>query len=187
MEDRAIIDLYFARSESALSETAQKFGDYCYGIAYNILRSEPDSDECVNDTYMHAWESIPPSRPSHLGAFLGRITRNLALNRLKYINAQKRADGEASLALDELSECVASQSNVEKAFDDKVLAALFDEFLSSLGDDARYVFIRRYWYLEPVKRIAQDISASEGKVGMSLHRSRMKLKKLLMKEGFFNE
>lgn len=186
MDDRAIVELYLARSESAVSETAKKYGDYCYGIAFNILRDKSDSDECLNDTYLKAWESIPPQKPDKLGAYLGRITRNLALNRLKYINAQKRAGGEAALALDELSECIASQSNVEKELDDKALAALFDEFLSSLKDDARYMFTRRYWYLEPVKRIAQNVGASESKVSMSLHRSRLKLKELLEKEGFFN-
>ena len=142
MDDQNIIALYWARSETAISETAQKYGGYCFSIAKNILTNHEDAEESVNDTYLTAWNAMPPRRPSILATFLGKITRRLAIDRWRYRNACKRGGGEVTLALDELEDC-ASQDSLEKAMDRKELAVAFNSFLS------------RYWYLDPIADIAQ--------------------------------
>lgn len=183
MEDQQIVDLYWARSEAAIAETDAKYGRYCHSIAYNILFNEEDSRECVNDTYLKAWESIPPHRPDPLAAYLGRITRNLALNRYKYHHAQIRGDGQLPLVLDELHDCIPDPKTTEQVTDDLALADLFNRFLAELPKETRMIFLRRYWYMSPVREIAADYSLTESKVKMSLLRARGKLKKLLEKEG----
>lgn len=183
MDDTQIIDLYWTRSENAISETINKYGRYCHSIAFNILHNSEDSEECVNDTYMKAWEIIPPQRPECLAVFLGKITRNLSLNRYNMHTAGKRGYGQIPLALDELSECIASSDNVEHVADDIMLTEALNNFLASLSLESRKIFMRRYWYLSPVKEIAYDFGISESKVKMSLLRSRAKLKTLLQKEG----
>lgn len=142
MDDQNIIALYWARSETAISETAQKYGGYCFSIAKNILTNHEDAEESVNDTYLTAWNAMPPRRPSILATFLGKITRRLAIDRWRYRNACKRGGGEVTLALDELEDC-ASQDSLERAMDRKELAVAFNSFLS------------RYWYLDPIADIAQ--------------------------------
>lgn len=183
MEDKQIIDLYWERSETAISETANKYGRYCHYIAYNILHREEDSEECVNDTYMNAWKSIPPHRPSVLKTFLGKITRNLALNRYEYFTAEKRNSGQVPLALDELRDCLPSANNTEKVVDDIVLTETLNRFLSELSIEQRKILMRRYWYFSSVKDIAKDYGRSESKVKMSLLRSRNALRHFLEKEG----
>ena len=183
MDDLQIIDLYWARSESAIAETARKYGPYCRSIARNILHSEEDSEECVNDTWLKAWEAMPPRRPASLSAFLGRITRNLSLNRRKALSAEKRGGSQADLAAEELRDVLPAAGSVEKTVEDRELAAVFDRFLSQLGEEARRLFVRRYWYLSPIREIAVEYGMSESKVKMSLLRSRRKLKELLEKEG----
>lgn len=183
MDDKQILDLYWARAENAISETADKYGKYCHFIAYSILRNEEDSEECVSDTYMKAWGSIPPQRPEKLSAFLGKITRNLSLDRLRRHTARKRGCGQAALVLEELQECVPAADNVEQIVDDLALTEALDRFLASLPADTRKVFMRRYWYLCSVKEIAADFGISESKVKMLLLRSRNKLKGLLEREG----
>ncbi len=183
MEDKQIIDLYWERSETAISETANKYGRYCHYIAYNILHREEDSEECVNDTYMNAWKSIPPHRPSVLKTFLGKITRNLALNRYEYFTAEKRNSGQVPLALDELRDCLPSANNTEKVVDDIVLTETLNRFLSELSIEQRKILMRRYWYFSSVKDIAKDYGISESKVKMSLLRSRNALRHFLEKEG----
>lgn len=183
MEDKEIVDLYWARFETAISETAGKYGRYCHYIAYNILYNDEDSEECVNDTYMRAWNSMPEHRPSLLKTFLGKITRNLALNRYKMLTADKRSPGQVPLVLDELQECVPGTDNTEHIADDMVLAEVFNRFLGSLSAEQRKIFLRRYWYLSPVKEIAADYGMGESKVKMSLLRSRNELRSLLEKEG----
>lgn len=183
MDDRQIIDLYWTRSENAISETINKYGRYCHSIAFNILHNSEDSEECVNDAYMKAWEIIPPQRPERLAAFLGKITRNLSLNRYNMYTAGKRGYGQVLLALDELQECVPSEDNTEHVADDIMLTEVLNRFLESLPLDSRKIFMRRYWYFSPVKEIAYDFGISESKVKMSLLRSRAKLKTLLQKEG----
>lgn len=183
MDDRQIIELYNERSETAISETADKYGKYCYYIAYHILYNEQDSEECVNDTYLRTWQAIPPQCPNKLSAFLGRITRNLALNRYRYYIKEKRGYGKTSLVLDELQECVPAGNSTEQAIEEKLLVEVINRFLYELPIEKRMMFLRRYWYLSSIKEIAEDYEISEGKVKMTLLRIRNKLKQTLEKEG----
>lgn len=183
MDDKGILDLYWARQENAICETAAKYGRYCHCIAYNILRNNEDSEECVNDTYLKAWETIPPQRPDMLSVYLGKITRRLSLNRYKFNHAQKRGSGQVALVLEELQTCIPSINNTEHLADDMVLTEILNRFLAGLSPESRMFFMRRYWYLSAVREIAADFSVSESKVKMSLSRSRDKLRTLLEKEG----
>ena len=183
MEDKEIIELYNERSELAITETANKYGKYCYYIAHNILYNMQDSEECVNDTYLNAWNSIPPHNPDKLSTFLGKITRNLALNRYKYYNRQKRGDGQTSIVLDELLECVPATSSTEQAVEEKILVEVLNCFLDDLPEEKMKIFMRRYWYMSSIKEIADDFEMSESKVKMILSRNRNKLKQILEKEG----
>ena len=184
MEDEKIVDLYWERSESAIAETVKKYGRYCHYIAFNILHSEEDSKECVNDTYLAAWNAMPDARPTKLSAFLGRITRNLALKRLEISGAEKRGGGQVTLALDELSECIPAKSTDGQDVDEIALRDALNRFLGSMPKEKRMIFMRRYWYLCPVSNIAKDFSMSESKVKMMLLRARNELKTILEKEGF---
>ena len=183
MTDQAIIDLYWARDQMAIRQSDEAYGPYCRAIAYNVLHDRLDSEECVNDTWHRAWESMPPQRPGLLRAFFGTITRNLALNRWEKQRAQKRGGGQTPLALEELAECLPAAGSVEKTVEDGELTALLERFLEGLPRQARVIFLRRYWYLMPVKDIAKSLSVSESKVKMSLLRSRNRLRELLEKEG----
>lgn len=183
MDDKQIVDLYWARSEDAITKTADKYGKYCHYIAFHILHNEEDSEECVNDTYMKAWDVMPPQRPGRLSVFLGKITRNLSLDRYRQYTAEKRGHGQAELAFDELEECVPASDNVEQVVDDLELAEILDRFLGSLSAETRKIFMRRYWYLCSIREIAADFRLSESKVKMALLRSRNELKALLEKEG----
>ena len=182
MEDARIVDLYWARSERAIGETSTKYGKYCYSIAYGILTNAEDADESVNDTYLKAWDSIPPHRPTVLSAFLGKITRRISIDKWRSRNAGKRGNGEIVLALDELSECVPSTNSVENAVEMAELEQVIDSFVMSLPAVERRVFICRYWYLDSVNEICQQFSFSHGKVTMMLHRTRGKLLLYLKKE-----
>ena len=184
MEDNKIIELYFARSESAISETASKYGKYCYSIAYDILLSNEDSEECVNDTYLRAWNSIPPQRPSRLSLFLARITRNLALNRYEYNHAKKRNTVLESV-FDEVSELLA-YSPSSPAYSEKSsteLGRAINSFLALLSKRSRMIFVRRYWYLSSIKEIANDYGIPEGTVKSELSRLRKRFADHLLKEG----
>ncbi len=183
MDDKQILDLYWTRSETAISETTKKYGRYCHVIAYNILHNAEDSEECVSETWLKAWNSMPPHRPGRLSAFLGKITRNLSLNRYRQCNAEKRGRGQVTLALDELRECIPAANPVEQIVDKMVLTDILNCFLASLGVEARNVFMRRYWYLCSVREIAEELHIGESKVKMILLRSRNELKVLLEKEG----
>lgn len=185
MDDRQILDLYWARSETAISETAKQYGRYCHYIAYNILRNDEDSEECVNDAYWKAWEAIPPQRPRCLSAFLGTITRNLALDRYKRRKAEKRGNGLLPLTLDELLECVPASDDTTRIIEEMVLADILNRFLASLSADARNIFMRRYYYFNSIQEIAADFHISQSKVKMSLLRSRSILRKHLEKEEIF--
>jgi len=184
VEDKQIIDLYWVRSETAISETANRYGRYCHSIAFNILHSHEDSEECVNDTFFHAWKTMPPQRPNKLSAFLGTITRNLSLNKWEQYSTEKRGLGQVPLALEELQDCIPALENVEQVADDLTLTEILNHFLSTLPKDRRKIFMRRYWYMCSIKEIAKGYSMSESKVKMSLLRSRNELKQLLEKEGF---
>ena len=183
MEDNQIIRLYCERSEEAIRQTAAKYGNYCHTIAYNILHNLEDSEECVNDTYWKAWGIIPPRRPKRLAAFLGKITRNLSLDRYRRYTAEKRGSGEVDVALEELGECLSSEESMEAHADEMVLTEILNRFLESLSAEQRKIFMRRYWYVSSVKEIAEDYGITESKVKMSLLRSRNQLKAALEKEG----
>ena len=183
MEDQQIIDLYWQRSEEAIVQTDRKYGRYCRSIAYNILQNDCDSDECVNDTYMKAWSIIPPRQPSLLSALLGKITRNLALDRHKYNRAEKRGGGQVALALEELAECVPGGTDAEIILENKAIAEILNRFLQSLPQRTREIFMLRYWYLCSNKKIAESMAISESNVKMTLLRARQQLKTLLEKEG----
>lgn len=184
MKDKAIIELYWQRNEEALEQTKAQYGSYCYSIADNILRSQEDSEECVADTYLRAWNSIPPQWPEKLKLFLGRITRNLAIDRYKYNSAAKRNSGEMPLILDELAECVASPEEVEEKLEVKELAACISSFLRTLPQRDRAVFVRRYFFAESAEAIGRRFTLSPGNVGVILSRVRTKLRKHLEKEGY---
>lgn len=182
MEDQKIVDLYWSRSEAAISETQRRYGKYCYSIAYSILVNNEDAEECVNDTYMAAWKAIPPKRPSVLAAFLGKITRHLSIDRWRARSRYKRGCGEIVLALEELGECAAEET-VEGALERKQLTLAFNRFLESLPETERRVFLCRYWYLDPISDIANYYGFSDSKVTSMLHRTRKKLRAVLEKEG----
>lgn len=170
MDDKQILDLYWERSEAAISETSKKYGKYCRYIASNILHNDEDSEECVNDTYLRAWNSIPPNRPSVLKTFLGKITRNLSLDRYELLNAKKRNGGQMSLIFDEIQECIPSLDSTENIVEEIALTDILNRFLSSLSLEQRKIFMRRYWYLSPIKEIATEYGMSESKIKMSLFR-----------------
>ncbi|HEY8349215.1 MAG TPA: RNA polymerase sigma factor [Clostridiales bacterium] len=183
MDDEMILDLYWARSESAISETANKYGSYCTKIAVNILQNSEDAEECVNDTYHKAWDSIPPQRPANFRAFLGRITRNLSLNRYKEQRTQKRGGDNITLIYSELEECIPSNSNVETEYESGLVAGAINSFLLTLDKESRIVFVRRYWYADPIQAIAERFGMSESKVKSMLFRTRKKLRAYLENEG----
>ena len=182
VEDKQRVELFRARDEQALEETHKKYNRYCHAIAFNILNSNEDSEECVNDTYVRAWDSIPPTIPNQLSAFLGRITRNLALNRYKTRKSQKRGNGRIDIALDELMGCISSDPQADIS-DDIALRNALNSFLHSLPEEAMKVFMKKYWYMYSVSEIADQLSISESKVKIVLHRTRISLKKYLEKEG----
>ena len=183
MEDLEIVELYWNRNEDALKETSAKYGNYCYSIAYNILHNNEDAQESVNDTYLAAWDAIPPHHPLVLSTFLGKITRRLSLNRWRSLTAQKRGGGEFPLSLDELEECIADDRSLRDTYDQRLLTEAIDEFLSTLKENERKVFVCRYWYFDPINEIAQRFAYSPSKVKMMLKRTRDKLKDYLVKEG----
>ena len=183
MDDTAILDLYWERSESAISETAKHYGSFCSAIAMNILQNKEDAEECVNDTYLKAWNAIPPQRPSVFSSFLGRITRNLSLDRYKARKTQKRSGDETALLLSELDECIRSGSNVEDEAESEAVAKMIDEFLSRIEKNDRLFFVRRYWYADSIAAIAARFAVGESKVKTSLFRTRNKLKNYLESEG----
>lgn len=181
-DDQKIIELYCSRSENAIAETAGKYGKYCNAIAYGILGSREDAQECVSDAYLTAWNAIPPRRPADLGTYLGKITRNLSIDRLRARSREKRGGGEAPLALDELEEVVAGSDSPENETVRKELIAALNRFLGELTAQERYVFVRRYWYLDSLTDIAEKTGFSGSKVASMLYRLRGRLKKQLIKE-----
>ena len=185
MEDREIVDLYWKRSDLAISETDQKYGRYCHTIAFNICGTKEDAEECVNDTWFRAWNRMPSERPTVLSAFLGCITRNLAINCIKAKNRIKRGGGEASLALEELSECISDGRSPEKVLEEKELEQLIGRFTAGLKKSDRMIFVLRYWYLAPAAEIAEKLQCGQAKVKSSLFRTRRKLREALQEEGFY--
>ncbi len=184
MEDEAIVSLYWKRSEQAINETEQKYGGFCYSIAYHILHNAEDASESVNDTYLEAWNSMPPHKPNSLAAFLGRITRRLSVDRWRSSHAEKRGGGEYPLLLDELSECIPSKSSVEQQVELKELAETVNCFLRGLSDEKQQVFLRRYWYGDSMEELATKFGFTVIKVKSMLFHIRENLREHLKKEGF---
>ena len=150
MDDKSIVDLYFSRNQDAITQTDKKYGRYCYSIAYNILTNKQDAEESVSDTYMTAWSTIPPRRPSVLSTFLGKITRHIAIDRWRERSASKRGGGEVTLALEELEECIAGHQNLEMEFERKELLRAYVKFLDTLPVTERRVCLCRYWYVDSI-------------------------------------
>lgn len=182
MDDEKIIQLYFARDENALTETAAKYGRLCSRIASNILSSREDCEECVNDTYLTLWNTIPPQRPSKLSAFTGRITRNLSLKKLEYSTAAKR-NPEAVCSLEELNNCVSGRDTPESELEGKRVETAISDFLWRQSKIKRCIFVRRYWYFESIDSICLKTGYSRSKVTSMLHNLRQKLRKHLESEG----
>lgn len=184
MEDKQIVALYWERSEQAVEETASKYGNYCYFIAYNILNDNGDAEESVNDTFVDAWNSMPPHRPSILSTFLGKITRRISIDRWRRRSAEKRGGGEVPLVLEELHECVASQESTEQSVEGKLLADVINRFVKKLPETEQKVFLCRYWYMDSIEAIGTQFVFSQSKVKSMLQRTRNKLRTELMKEGY---
>ena len=185
MNDSQIVALYWARDEAALSESAAKYGSYCRAIAFHILHSGEDADETVNDTWLGAWNAMPPHRPSVLATFLGKITRRLSLKRWRSRDAQKRGGGETALALDELLDCIPDGKSIDERLEAEELARIIDGFLASLPAAERQVFVRRYWYMASVSEICTQYGYSKSKTESMLFRTRKKLLARLGEEGVF--
>lgn len=183
MNDKEIIDLYWERNEAAIAATAEQYGSYCHAISYNILHSNEDAEECVNDTWLGAWKSLPPLRPNRLSTYLGKLTRNLSLDRFRRYNAKKRGHGQTELVLSELEDCIPVESDVDQSVDEMVLAESINQFLYAQPERKRNIFIRRYWYLYSIQDIAKTYGMSESKTASLLFRMRNELKVYLEKEG----
>lgn len=182
MNDLQIIELYWKRNEAAISETGYKYGKLLHSISYSIVKNTQDSEEIVNDTYGKAWDSMPPQKPNSLSAYLGRITRNLSINRWQECHAKKRFSG-ACVLLSELSECIPSKSDVEQEAEADQLTILLEKWLRSLALDDRILFMRRYWYGDSVITLAFKFGTSANKLAGRLYRLRQSLKSFLEEEG----
>lgn len=187
MEDKEIVELYWRRDERAITETASKYGKYCGSIAVNILQSPEDTEESLNDTWMNAWNSMPPHRPEVLPSFLGKITRYICLKKWRERHSQKRGGGEVALAFEELSESIPDGKSIDASLQAEELARLLDAFLSGLPETERSVFVCRYWYLDSILDISRQFGFGQSKVKTMLWRTRTKLMSQLKKEGVFGE
>jgi len=183
LEDSKIIDLFFARKEQAVEELEKQYGSAIRKTATNILHDRLDVEECVNDTYLGCWNSIPPQHPNPLISFVCRIARNLAVSRLRRETAARR-NSSFDLVLDELEDLIPSRMNVETDYETKELIAAINHFLSKLDYDDRFLFVRRYWFADSVKDIAAAMNSRENRISVRLFRLREKLRKTLEKEGF---
>ncbi len=183
MEDLEIIGLYFKRDEKAISETAAKYGGFCHTIALNILSVHEDAEECVNDTYLRTWDSIPPQKPDKLGAWLGRVVRNIAYNLWKKNHRQKRYTGMEEI-LNELEDCVPSPVSVEAEIEEQELTEIINAWLKSLSENDRDLFVSRYWAGEAVNVLAWREGVSPASMAKRMYRLRLSLKSTLEKEGY---
>ena len=181
VSDISIIELFNSRSEKAVSALAEKYGKLCKGISFNILSNKEDSEECVNDTYLKVWNSIPPTKPDNLMAYVCRVARNIALDKLRY-NLRGKRSGKTDTLLSELSECIPSRENVEESADDTLKSAI-NTFLCSLSERDRKIFVRRYFFCDDIKSIAKLCEISETNVTTVLNRTRNNLKKYLSDNG----
>ena len=184
MNDKQIVELYWQRNQLAIEVTDCKYGPYCTAIAQNILQNEQDTKECINDTWLAAWNSMPPQKPEVLPPFLGRITRNLSFNKARYRRAQKRQNDEFALILDELAGVVSDVETTESAADEKALIADIDHFLSSLSKTKKAIFVRRYFYCDSIQNLAKAYGFSENHISVTLSRTRKKLAAYLTERGY---
>ena len=184
MDDKIIITLYNARNEKAIEETSLKYGKFCYAIAYNILTDKQDSEECLNDTWLGAWNSIPPNQPQSLKYYLAGIVRNLSLKRFRSKHRQKRNEDNVSFVIDEIEQITRDTVSVEDEVGARELAQVINLFLRSLGARERCVFLRRYYFVENISEIAQRANMTENNVTVTLARTRKKLRAFLIKEGY---
>ncbi len=184
VNDSEIVRLFSERSETAIAAAIEKYNGYCMKIAVNILDSREEAEECVNDAFLKAWDMIPPHNPQMLSTFLGKITRNLAINRYRQTLAEKRGSGETALAFDELSELISGGSNVENEAERRELLGEINAFLKRLPERNRNIFICRYWYCDSIGEISREFSVSESNVSVILNRTRQKLREHLQKRGF---
>lgn len=184
MEDSQIVSLYWDRDETAIEHTQKKYGKYLAKIAYNILADREDSQESVNDTYLAAWNSMPPHRPQVLSTYLGKLTRRISIDLFRKRNSQKRGSCEYTISLQELEGYISSGDTTQQAMDMQLLSGAIETYLRSISQEARNVFLGRYYYLDPVKKIAAYCNITESKAKMLLHRTRQGLWEHLRKEGF---
>ena len=184
MEDHQRLELYWQKNADAISETSSKYGPYCFAIADHILNNTEDSEECVNDTWLHAWNAMPPQKPNVLRMFLAKITRNLSVNRFKARSAEKRGGGEILIVLDELADCLAGETDVEREYEGRELEQCIRRFVRGLPERDGNVFVRRYFFTEPVAAIAERYELTENNVMVILSRTRKKLRLKLAKEGY---
>lgn len=184
MLDRDIVALYWKRSEEAIAQTQRKYGNYCLSIARNILPFLEDAQECVNDTYLAEWEAMPPHRPKILSTFLGKLTRRISIDRWRHLSAQKRGGDTVTLALEELGECIAADSDPQKQVEAKELGHIISLFLKEQNDLERTVFVRRYYGLRSIVEIAREFGITESNTKTMLYRMRQKLREYLTKEGY---
>lgn len=183
MDDKQIVELFWERNESAISEAQAKYTKYCTSISYSILKSNEDSEECVNDTFMRAWQSIPPAKPESLTGYLGKLTRNIALDKLRAEQTKKRG-GDYALIFEELENVLSDDTSPHDALEEKLLASKISEFLRGVSYKKRMMFIGRYWNMLSVTELAQEYGISEASVKTVMYRTREELKRFLKKEGF---
>ena len=182
MEDQRIIELYFNRDEQAIRHTADKYGPYCTAVSMSILHSEPDAEECVNDTYLKTWNSIPPTRPVSLKLFLARIVRNISINRHRALHSEKR-DKDLEVSLTELEACFPAPEDLPTGRGTPIIDAL-NEFLAACSKTDRVIFVQRYWYSLSAAQIAEEHKMSENAVWVRLHRTRERLRAYLIERGY---
>lgn len=185
LDDERIIELYWQRDESAISQTDKKYRTYLFTIAYNILRDEFESDECLNDTYFSTWNSIPPAKPSRFQLFLSKITRNISVDKYRKNTAEKRIPSEMMISLDELGECISAEDSFESEEISRDIARVLNAYLYTLSSDDAFIFVCRYYYYDKVSKIADMLSMSEKTIYRRLSNIRKSLKELLVKEGLF--
>ena len=186
-DDQKLIDLFIQRNEEAIRQCESCYGSYCFQIANQILENHMDAEECLNSAWLTAWNSIPPDIPKYLRQYLGAIVRNTAFNTYRTAHRQKRGEGNISLVLDELEECISSSANVEQEYEGKELGITINRFVKALPQPARSIFVRRYYFADSVKTISKNFELSENYVSVLLHRTRKQLKKELMNEGYEHE
>ena len=187
MNDSQIIELYWNKDSKAISASIEQYGAYCFSVANGILDDAQDSEECVNDTWLKAWNAIPPARPTVLKVFFAKITRHLSFDRYKARKSLKRGGGDMPLVLEELAECIADESDVEGQVNAKELGEAINRFVASLSEREQKLFVRRYFFSEPIKVIADRCDMNENYVNVTLSRIRKRLRSHLSKEGYFDE